>query len=65
MQQTYMVIVHFLAEDEIELRVQIFIQLLELRPEDDHYPVLQEVVELDRVGVDGLTIKVMCPASSY
>ena len=53
-QDHYMIVVHLLAEDEVELGVESVIHLFVSRPEEDHDTVLQEVVEHDRIGIQAL-----------
>ena len=58
--RTYDIVVLLLAKNQAELRV-IPIGFLELGLEDDHNPVLEEVVVLRRVRVEALVLEVMDP----
>ena len=53
-----MVVVHFLAEHQVKLWVHV-VRLIELRSENDHNPVLQEVVEVNGIRVETLTFEVV------
>ena len=57
---SYRVVVLFLTQHRAELGV-VTIRLLELRPEDDHNTILQEVVVLCRVRVKALVLNVVDP----
>ena len=59
--ETYMIIRHLLAQDEIKFGVEVLIRLLILWSEDDHYAVLEEVVESNGVRVETLAFQVMGP----
>ena len=57
---TYDIVILLLAENKTELRVLV-IWFLELRSEDNHYPVLEEVIVLAGVGVEALVLKIVDP----
>jgi hypothetical protein len=40
-----------------------FIRLDEFGPENDHDAILQEVIKLNRIGVETLSLKVVSPAN--
>ena len=53
------IVILFLAQGQAELWVVRRACLFCFGSEDDHHTVLQEVVELGRVGIEALTVKVM------
>lgn len=57
---THRVIVLLLTEDETEFRV-VMVCFIELGSEEDHDPVLQEVVVLSRVRVEPLVLQIVYP----
>ena len=59
---TYYIVVLLLTESETEVGVLV-IGLFELRLEDNHHPILQEVVEQGRIGMKALTLKIVNPKS--
>lgn len=58
--RTHDVIVMLLAQYEIEFGV-IMIGVLEFWTENNHYTVLQEVIELYGIRVETLTLQIMDP----
>lgn len=53
-----------LAQDDMEFGVIDNLTFLVFGSEDEHNAVLKEVVELDRIGVQTLTIKVVDPEAN-
>ena len=58
---THDVIIVFLAEHEAEFRM-VVVGIFELGAEDHHHAVLEEIVEMNRIRVEPLTLEVMDPA---